>query len=196
MSKKTQNPGQRKRKQRTTTRSAVNGKLKGICKGCGVKFKERRPNQEFCLPDCQRRWQNKASRIGQAVLKAGIESKVKTLCREGRRMGHHFAKIETSKRVRKLFNYLRDCRPHTTLEIQNQGIVGASSVCSELRANLIRTDLTRLYQGFRLPEAVRRKTVDGFVFVFQLERVVPREEGAVPKPTVAPSSPSGQGKLF
>lgn len=113
-------------------------------------------------------------------------------------MKHHYAHIEKSKRLRRVFFVLVDGKPKTTIQIQNEaGVAAAGAACTEVRENLKRKDLPPDFQGYRLKKSRRIKTVDGYAFVYVLERVVPTGEGVAPPVTTGPPSPppNGRGQL-
>lgn len=161
--------------------TAVDGRLEGLCRGCGVEFIGDKPNQEFCRPSCQRRFQSLASKLGQEALAGGVKtvSQMKGLCRGAtlnRRPKMKDTRIEKSPRLMVVFEILNDCKPHTTLEVQKKiNRPGAATIISGIRWNLhlrSKKELPQKFQQYRFLSTRYREGKKGQrVCIHQLEVV-------------------------
>lgn len=61
-----------------------------------------------------------------------------------KRPGFHFARIENSDRLKRVFDYLTDCLPHTTRDIiENAHVCAVNSCVDEIRANGFKIECKR-----------------------------------------------------
>lgn len=97
------------------------GAKRCFLKGCRKGFKARKTDQRFCSAACKADFYAQARAIGVKVL----ESK-----------GAHSARIESSERLAKVFEYLSDGLPHTTRDIlKTCDVCAVNTIVSELRDN-------------------------------------------------------------
>lgn len=97
----------------------------------------------------------------------------------------NWAYIEESQgRLQVVFNYLKDCRPRTALEITFATKISASQeACNQIRQNLGRDDLPKQWRGWRLPPAKTRKDAHGkVIYYYQMERVGESQGSLFPEP--------------